>query len=1520
MKSSPIEALYPVSPVQEELLCSFRNGLETQSTGQLSCLLKGSIDIQAFQQTWFKIVERHTILRTSFVWERIERPHQVVSREIDEFFEQLDWSNVPVGKRQKLLRKHLSSQRTLISDPSKAPLIRLSLIRMGSDDLLFVWTYHHLLLDERSAARLWNEGIWIYRELKNGRDGSLEAPFSFKEYVAWLRRQESDEAAKYWQAQLAGVDWQSLGDLAAPQGDSPRAAEFKEEVYRPLAKNGPSSCVESWSYSPSAVLGAWALLLRHYKGRDEAVFGISLSRPPTDLASCETAVGPFRNTLPLRLRISPDVSLSAWLERIQSHLECIQQYQHSSISEVRAWCDLPENCKLFDSVVDLTVPPHTLFSSIDSGVELSGFDLTNRTDCDLTLRIAREPDPRLQITYNAASFDVIAVKRLLAQLGGLLMEMESDLGRRVADLSLQTEVERHQLLFELNDSRTDASADNTAGLFEAQVEQRPDAIALGFEDQHVSYQTLNERANQLGHYLQASGLGPDARVCVCAERSVEMIVGILGILKSGAAYVPLDPSYPIERLAFMLEDSQASVLLTEEGLLDELPALWTRVVCLDTDQDQIRLQSDQNPTPRLTRDNLAYVIYTSGSSGQPKGVQIAHHGLLNLVSWHADQYRISSEDRATQLAGVGFDASAWELWPYLLNGASVHLPDEYTRSTPPALQDWLISRQITMSFLPTPLAESVLASDWPESVALRWMLTGGDRLNHYPKDDLPFKVANNYGPTENAVVTTSGLARRYQASDSIPSIGRPISNVQVYVLDGRLNNVPLGRAGELHVGGESLTRGYLNKPDLTAEQLIPNPFDEQGGQRLYCTGDLVRYRQDGQIDFIGRRDLQVKIRGCRIELGEIESILRLHPGVSDAAVVVREDLPGDRRLVAYVICQPAVQRSTDMRHFLHGKLPDYMVPSIFVFLDTLPLTTHGKIDRRSLPRPDEVNQDTDEEFAPPRTVEEGILAALWTEVLGIERIGVKDNFFRIGGDSILAVQIIARANQAGLKLTTKQLFLYPTVAELASVAGLGPTLRAEQDHVVGRVILTPIQRWYFERRLEHPEEYSQALMLEIREEWPALFFESALTQLISHHDSLRLRFEEGPSGWEQFNEAFTEYGPLAEIHLSALCREDRSRTMESVTAQLQRRLDLDVGPLIRAALFSFGSSQPSLLFIVIHHLAVDGVSWRILVEDLHSVCKQLGEGSPIDLPAKTTSFRAWAERLHEYAQSAELEEEAGYWAAISREVTDPLPIDFADGKNSEASVMTLPIALTVDETQTLLQEVPEAYHTEINDALLTALVEGFAEWTGQRRMLIDLEGHGREALFDDVDVARTVGWFTSMFPVCLELPEVNSVEESLKTVKEQLRLIPNHGIGYGLLRYLAEDLEVREQLRVSPQPDVSFNYLGQFDQMLAQSEGFDLAGELAASKSSLPTDRVHLIEVTASIVGRQLHVSFNYSENLHRRSTIEALASAYLNFLRRIIAHCQAGEANGYKASDVSAFGWNQEDLNDIVSAISKQL
>ncbi len=957
------------------------------------------------------------------------------------------------------------------------------------------------------------------------------------------------------------------------------------------------------------------------------------------------------------------------------------------------------------------------------------------------------------------------------------------------------------------------------------------------------------------------------------------------------------------------------------------------------------------PNIPLHPENAAYVIYTSGSTGRPKGVVIPHRNALNLAaalkSRIYDQVVPGRALRISLNAPLSFDASVQQ-WIMLTYGHTlVIVPDEVRRDGA-ALVDFIRAQRLELvDCVPTQLKLMIEHGLFDEDA---WkplaMLPGGEAIDQATWDALRAQDAiqffNMYGPTECTVDSVVSWVNR---SGDRPNIGRFLANDRGYVLDAYGQPAPIGVPGELYLGGAGVARGYLNRPALTAERFLPDPFiallNHEGtkarrheeekelpplqrseatggggpgrGLRLYRTGDLVRWLPSGELEFLGRVDFQVKFHGYRIELGEIESVLREHGAIKDVVVMVREDTPGAQRLVAYLIPEGEARPSIDeLRKFAGQSLPDYMIPGVFVYLDAFPLLPNGKINRRALPEPEVSREDLGVDYAPPSTPEEEALVEIWTEVLGVDQVGVYDNFFELGGDSILSIQVVARANQRGLNISPKDIFQNPTIAGLAAVAAVSRrTIVAEQGEVTGDAPLTPIQQWFFERDFEDKHHWNQSLMFQLTQALDREALAEALRALLAHHDALRLRFVREGDAWRQVFAPMTSQDPLHWFDLSHMPDDAVAEAIQARAAELQASIDLDAGQLFHAGYFHLGGERPPRLLLIVHHLAVDGVSWRILLEDLQMAYLAASSGRSIDLPPKTTSFKYWAERLAEYAASPEVTRELDTWLRLGNEFFYPLPADEPYGENTEASVAQVAVSLSAEETEALLKEVPNAYRTHIDEILLAALARTLFEWTYDPRVLVHLEGHGRMDVFDEVDHSRTVGWFTNMYPVLLDIGAAGDDRSLILAVKEQMRAIPDEGFSYGLLRYL--NPETSAQMVSLPEPEIAFNYLGQFDQALPENALFRPAAEGKGPDRSPNAKRPFLIGVNGGVMGGKLSLQWSYSRNIHHRETIQRLAEDYMRNLRTLIAHCLSPEAGGVSASDFDLAGLSQRELDKVL-------
>ena len=1491
---------FELSP-QQKRLWALQKDLVGPYRGRMAILIEGSLDRERLRSALETLVARYEVLRTSFQ----RAPGLVLPLQVIEEPEPLalplhDFRGVTEELQRELWLSLLRELEAAVA-VDRSPVLRACLAELAPGRHLLLLALPAMSADAATLDRLALELSASYRR---GGDGSEpEEPLQYADLAQWQNELLESDAAKgavYWRPfDLPGGQGGELPFELRPGAAGPFAPASVASI-GPAGLAAVQDLAEQAGVAVSAVLlaGWQALLARLGAGHRLVVGTLFDGRGHEDLAS---ALGLFSKLLPVASDVDPAEPFESLVRRTGAVLK-----QH------RDWQDLfkpqaaegGEEPRFFSfSFEHQPEPPAGLpgeprFSVLELAACTERFKLK-------LLSAERSGSLRLELQYDPAFYDRARIVAVAGHLETLMTHATREPRARIEDLHLLDEAMRHRLARELNDTGADFGFPEPLlhAPFELQARVTPDATALEYEGGALTYGELDSLADRLANHLHGLGVGPERRVAVCLEPSPETVIALLAVLKAGGAYVPLDPAFPRERLHLMLRDSGAAVLLTREAFLDRLPGSEASRILLEPGWPD-RLPVAPGPPPhRPDPDGAAYVIFTSGSTGTPKGTVVSHRAICNRLLWMIAAFRLDAGDRFVQKTPFIFDASIWEFFVPLWIGAPLVLARPGGHQDPPYLLQLLKEREVTVLQM-VPSLLQLLAQDGGLAAvsSLRYVFSGGEALSFELERRVfaqtPARLVNLYGPTEAAIDATSWGCDRESTSRVVP-IGRPIANDQVYVVDPGFELVPPGVPGELWIGGVGLARGYLERQDLTAERFVPDPFGSLPGARLYRTGDLARVRPGGEIEVIGRIDHQVKVRGLRIELGEIEAVLARQSAVRQAVVVAREDVPGDLRLVAYLVADPErMPMIEDLRGFLAERLPEYMVPSAFVVLEELPRLPNGKLDRRALPAPDGSRPSLRKPYVAPRNETERRLAGIWSAVLGVREIGVEDNFFELGGDSILSIQIVSRAREAGLRIAPRDLFQHQTVASLAAVAGAPAQARAAREVVSGPVPLTPIQHDFFERDLTHPHRYNQSLLLEVRQPLSPAACEALLADLLVRHDALRLRFVREGALWRQRCEAPDDRVPFGVADLSPLPQERRRAAIEQIADSVHDSLDLSAGPLIRGVLLLAGPGENGRLLLVIHHLAVDGVSWRILLDDLKRGRDALTTAGPVPSPAATTSFRDWAERL--VAQSPALRGEIDHWVSEHRHGPVPLPVDFPEvpGTNLEAFAETVSALLEPEETRSLLTRIPEVHRASLNEALLAALAEALTTWTGGRPPLVDLEGHGREEISPDVDLSRTVGWFTSVYPVLLETGPVRGPVATLRAVREKLRSLPGHGIGYGILRYLDDDPGTRERMGSLPRARVGFNYLGQIDQVLAEGGPFGAAPEPSGRGQSLWQSRRYLLEVTALVTEGRLVVSWSFSRRIHRRETIERLSGRFLQALRGLLAEAAAGRSAGHALAD----------------------
>ncbi|MFI9626621.1 amino acid adenylation domain-containing protein [Streptomyces sp. NPDC052042] len=1477
--------------------------------------LQGPLDTGALRTALREITVRHEPLRTTYGAADAEPAGRVTpAAGTDVPLRIADLSGLSGEELAREQERVLSEEADQPFDLVTGPVFRALLVRRGERDHVLVLGVHHIATDGWSAELITDELSALYTAARQGTGpGLAPLPVRYADYAAW-QRTTFDTARlapqlAYWRNRLDGAPPLDLPtDRPRPAVRTGAGAAYRCTLDRQLTGTLKQLSAENGTTLFMTLVAVCQLLLSRYSGQRDIVVGTAVSG--RDHPALERLVGSFINTLALRTDVDGALPTFELLGRVR---DCVLgAFSHRDLPFDRLIEELaPERDPSRTALVQAMVLLQNAPAAPDEfgGLRTERVPLPRTASIfDLTFEFTERAGALdVVIEYDTALFDESTIARTVGHLHTLATAMAARPDRPVGDLSLLGEDERRLMLGDWNGTAVASPTGLPAHRqFAEQARRTPDAVAVSSDRVTLTYAELDDRSSRLAHHLAARGVGRGVPVVLCLGREPDLLVAMLGVLKAGGAYVPLAPDVPAGRLRHIVAETGTPVVITGSSAVAGLDTTGgpagAETIDLARDWPRIAERPTDAPATTVELDDPAYLVYTSGSTGRPKGVVIPHRALVDYCAWQIRNHGIGPEDRSASIVGIGFDVAIAELWPFLCAGGRLDQPAQEVLDDPGALVDWYIRRGTTVTFLPTPRVESILDEPALARTRLRLMVVAGDVLRRRPGPGLPFTLINGYGPSEATVLATSCAVppQEETADTGLPPIGRPVDNLAAYVLDPRGNPVPAGVPGELHLAGPGLALGYHNRPDLTAERFVACPFGEPGG-RMYRTGDLVRRRADGTLDFLGRIDNQVKIRGVRIEPGEIESVIAARAEVAEVLVTAREDGTGTRRLAAYVVAEKGYDVAVDrLSAALAEQLPAVMVPAAFLVLDRMPLTANGKIDRRALPDPHPAGT-ADASFRAPRTEVERVLAEIWAQVLGVERFGVDDNFFSLGGDSILSLGVIARARRAGLRVTSKDLFRRQTVTELAphvsrlADAGAGPAGPA------GPAPLTPIQHWFFEVRAGSGI-FHQTVTAELGDDTDVPALRAALTALPVEHPALLARFAHTDGGgWTQ---------RIAEAEHGETLRVTEAMSEAADLDWLTGPMDLEHGPLFRAVLVTGAAGRPARLCLAAHHLVVDGVSWRILLEDLRTAYEQTRAGERVELGPASSSVPRWSQRLDTLVREGGFAEELTHWAGVLGRADAELPAD-GDGPDTVTATRSVTVRLDEATTGALLTDVPDVYLTEINDVLLTALARTLSDWTGQDRVVLALEGHGREELFDDLELSRTVGWFTSYFPVALTVGADGGWGSLLKSVKSQLRQVPRRGIGYGALRHLGAAAELSED----PRPQVVFNYLGQFDGLLRRTDGDPLYRSVSpvGLTEEPAAARLHALDIVGQVSGGRLEFTWSYSPGRHDERTVEALASAFLDHLAGIVAHCAEPGAGGRMPSDFPLSALDQATLDRLV-------
>ncbi|MEO3860228.1 non-ribosomal peptide synthase/polyketide synthase [Acrocarpospora sp. B8E8] len=1465
----------PVSPLQAGLLfhASLDSGPDVY-TVQVSYDIEGPLDPDRLRAAGQKLLDRHENLRAGFRYLSTGRPVAVIARDVTLPWRQIDLSDASAGSPDdaqvdERWEDYLAQERRRFR-PEAAPLLRMLLARVGPERYRLVFSHQHLLLDGWSMPPLMRELAELYAGTR-----LADVP-PYRDYLRWLARQDVRASETAWGRALAGLD----GPTHLVPADPNRVPAVPETITTLLGRELTGALVtlarSRGLTLNTLVQGAWSIVLSRFTGRDDVVFGATVAGRPPELPGVEAMIGLFINTVPVRVRLRESEPISGYLERIQNEQSALIEHQHLGLADIQRQAGLGE---LFDTLMVFESYPDA--GEPEEGLRLSVRDHQDSTHYPFTWAV--EPGERLSLTaeYRPDLFDRVTAERLGDSMVRVFEAMIADPGQPVGSVDILTRDDRHTILEVWNDTAVPGEVSTVPAVFEAQVAASPDAIAVVAGPVTWTFAELNERANRLARLLVEHGAGPEEIVALSLPRTADYILAILAVLKSGAAYLPVDADLPSGRVRDMLDDARPSLALATAGtaLPGDVPQIHIDTV------ETAALDGGDLDVPIDPR-NPAYVIYTSGSTGKPKGVVISHSGVINLFHSHRRMlHDVAKRRTGRRHLRVGhawsfsFDAS-WQPQLWLLDGHALHVMDDETRRDPDLLAAAIRAQKIdfievTPSFL-AQMAESGLIRDGECPLAI--VGVGGEAVPVSLWSELAglrsTEAVNLYGPTE---ATVDALIARVSDSDH-PTVGRPVGNTRAYVLDAALRPVPPGVTGELYLSGPGLARGYLGRAGLTAERFTADPYGP-AGHRMYRTGDLARWNADGQLEYGGRADDQLKIRGFRIEPAEIEAVLERAGQVAQAVVVAREDRPGVRHLVAYVV--PADDHTVnpaELRATAAAVLPEYMVPAAVVALEALPLLPNGKLDRNALPAPDFTIAGR-----PAEGETEQALAAIFAEILGLPVIGADDDFFAHGGDSILAMRLISRARSAGFPLTPRQVFRHRTVAGIAGVVA------RETEQLVP---LTPIMHALRERG-GPIDGYHQSALVQTPPDLDESRLVAILQTLADRHDMLRARLDRSGTWILRVPETTDAATWLTRIPCESLSAE----VIIAHAEQAMATLNPDTGDMVRAVWYDMGPARPGRLLLLIHHFAVDGVSWRILLPDLAAAW----HGTPLE-PVETPFYR-WSQNLLERATDPSTEDELALWVSVLSgrpAVPDGAPMRDSSGRPDHdlsldpsvdvaGTARHVSLTLPARWTEPLLSRVPAELGGTVNDVLLTALARAVMEWRGVQDVLVDLEAHGRAG---DTDLSRTVGWFTSVVPVRLDIAGL-PLGQAVTRVRDGLAALPSEGAGHGLLRHLNPG--TGPELARFNQPWIQFNYLGRFG--LPEGTDWSWAPEAVELVDHPGLPMSHALTVNALTedlaTGPELAVSWTYASRVLSEEAVTDLAQSWFRALEALVNHATQIDKEG---------------------------
>ena len=1493
-----IESIYPLSPMQQGMLF---HSLYDRDSGvyveQLAATLEGPLDVEAFRRAWQRVMDRHGVLRTSFVWKKLDQMMQVVHRRVEVPLTVEDWQDLSGDEQEKRLAAFMEAERRQGFDLAKAPLMRLSLMRLGPERHYFVWSHHHALLDGWSLSQVLQEVFTLYEGFRQGRDLRLVDVRPYRDYIEWLAQQNEEEAREFWQNRLQGFVAPTSLVVDHPRGSESKMQYGKVEVKLTRAETARlQEMARNYHLTLSTVLqGAWALLLSRYNQKDDVLFGATVSGRSPDLHSVERMVGLFINTIPLRVQVDESQPVGEWLQSLQDQVGEAMMFDYAPLARIQQWSDVPAGTPLFESILVFENYPKSQAAQVQNA-SLSVTDVRGVEYSNYPLAVVSAPADEftVRLRYDRARFDDDAVERMAGHLLQLLRGFASAPTRPLAEISLLSDEERFWLLQGWNDTQRDYPSDTVVAQFEAQAAATPQAPALSFGEEVWTYAQLNARANQLARQLQTLGVGQGDVVGILMSRSPQMIQAVLAVLKTGAAYLPLDVDYPPQRLRFMVEDAGARVVIGDDGK-SEADIHLPDVIWLQPSQPEVAAQAESNLDVEVSPQQLAYILYTSGSTGRPKGVMISHANLTNYLHWVNEAIYGENMQALPFVTKLSFDASLKQFLAPLLRGGQVWgLSAEILRDPVALVQE--LGRRENVGFNGVPsLWRAMLAAIQRHDAAspgekLTRIFLGGEALSAQLVAETQalfphLEIYNVYGPTETTANASMG---RVLAPDDV-NIGYPLANMQLYVLDEQMRPVPVGVPGELYIGGAGVAQGYWQRPAQTSQAFVPHPFASQTEARLYRSGDVVRRRADGALLFVGRKDEQIKLHGYRIELGEIAAALQEHPAVAQAVVLVREisrpeeDGGNEPRLVAYV--EPVAGESpsgTELRQHLQERLPAYMIPAHFILLEALPLLPNGKIDRQALPLPDQAAGEVDAAYRPPRSPVEEMLAELWSRVLGVARVGVDDDFFQLGGHSLLATQLVSRVREVfQVDFPLQQVFESPTIAGMA--AYIEAALRQESG--LDSPPIQPVPRdgdlplsyaqqrlWFLDQLQPESPFYNVPMVLRLQGQLDVAALEQSLNEMVRRHETLRTTF--ASRGGEPVQIIAPELTiPLPVDDLSHLSGEEQeAEARKRVMAQVVQPFDLSTGPLLRVRLLRL-HDEHHIAVVTMHHIISDAWSMRVFFREMAVLYHSFSQGRPSPLPPLSIQYADFAAWQRNWLQGEVLERQLEYWRKQLQGAPELLalptdrprpPVQTANGANFS---FTVP-----DETAQQLRAFARREGATLFMVALAAFQALLHRYSGQDDICIGSPIANRNR----PEVENLIGFFLNTLVLRTDLSGQPSFRELVSRVREVvLGAFAHQDLPFEML---VEELQPERDLSHTPLFQVGFTL------QTAASESIDLPG-LSLEPVEIDSGSAKYDITLLMAEGPDgLKGNFEYNTDLFDAATIQRMAGHFLTLLAGVMA------------------------------------